>query len=206
VNVATFVAALYVTVPVTLMRVAVVLTVTFPAAVIVAAFIASLKVMFTGEVTATLVAPLTGDTESTVGGTLSTLMNAQTKFDASAFPETSFAPVVIVAVYVVPEASAGDGVNVAVFVAALYATAPATAALVAVTLTVNVLVVSVVASIALLNVALITAFVGTFVARLAGEVDTTVGAVVSLVVKLNWTFAPIAFPATSLTADDTTAV
>jgi hypothetical protein len=64
----------------------------------------------------------------------------------------------------------------------------------------------VVRSIASLNVALITAFVGTFVARLAGEVDTTVGAVVSPVVKLNETSTPAKFPATSFTFAEIVAV
>jgi len=58
----------------------------------------SLNVMFTAAPTATLEAPLAGDTDDTVGGTLSTVMKVQTLFANSALPEASFAPVVIVAV------------------------------------------------------------------------------------------------------------
>jgi len=65
---------------------------------IVVASIASLNVMFTAEFTATLTAPLAGDTDCTVGGMLSAVMKVQTLFAASALPKESCAPVVIVAV------------------------------------------------------------------------------------------------------------
>jgi hypothetical protein len=80
--------------------------------VMVAAFMASLKVAVIVVLTATAVAPFAGTVETTVGG--GAVVNVQTKLAASAAPAGSFAPVVIVAVNRVLLARTVVGVNVAV--------------------------------------------------------------------------------------------
>jgi hypothetical protein len=67
------------------------------AALIVAAFIASLNVAETTVLTGTAVAPLAGTVEMTVGG--APVVSVHRKLAASEAPAASFAPVVIVAVY-----------------------------------------------------------------------------------------------------------
>ena len=88
---------------------------------IVDAVSASLKMAETGVLRLTQVAPLSGETDDTVGGVTSTaVVNFQLKFLSKAFPATSFtpeAPPVIVAVYTVKLANTADGVKVAVLVA-----------------------------------------------------------------------------------------
>jgi len=84
------------------------------AALIVAEFIASLNVAETRVLTGTAVAPLVGNEEITVGALV---VKLQTKLAASAMPNASIAPVVIVAVKV-PDARPPDGVKVAILVAA----------------------------------------------------------------------------------------
>jgi len=81
-------------------------------ALIVAGFMASLKVAEMGVLTATPVAPLIGTVETTVGA--AAVVKVQTKLAASPAPVRSFAPVVIVAVNTVLAASVVAGVNVAV--------------------------------------------------------------------------------------------
>jgi hypothetical protein len=92
------------------------------AALIVAGFIASLNVADTVVLTATLVAPLTGTVETTVGG--EAVVKVHTKLAASGTPVRFFAPVVIVAVNKVLAARIVAGVNVAVVPAKV--TVPAT--------------------------------------------------------------------------------
>jgi len=77
---------------------------------------ASLNVAETKEVfTGTVVAPLAGTAETTVGGAaVAAVANVHTKLAPSATPAGSFAPVVIVAEYRVLLVRATAGVNVAV--------------------------------------------------------------------------------------------
>ena len=82
------------------------------AALIVAGFMASLKLAETAVLTATAVAPLEGTVETTVAG--GAVVNVHTKLGAIGAPAESFAPVVIVAVYKVLVVRAVDGVNVVV--------------------------------------------------------------------------------------------
>ena len=110
-------------------------------------------------------------------------------------PALSFAPAVIVAVYVVEYARLLDGVNVAVV--PVYVTVPVTPLF-----KVNVAVLTVDAVIVSLNVAVIAEFTATFVALLAGLTDVTVGGVVSAVVpvvNVHVLLAVIALPAASFT-------
>src|SRR5579863_2717262 len=73
----------------------------------VAAFIGSLKVAETAELTATPVAPPAGVVEMTVGAPV---VKLHTKLAASELPPGSFAPVVMVAVYNENAASEAAGV------------------------------------------------------------------------------------------------
>ena len=73
---------------------------------------ARLKVAEIAVFTAAAVAPLTGIVETTVGG--AAVVNVHTKLAASAAPVGSFAPVVIVAVYMVLVVRTAVGVNVEV--------------------------------------------------------------------------------------------
>jgi hypothetical protein len=75
---------------------------------------ASLNVAETRVLTGTAVAPVVGNVEITVGVLV---LKLQTKLAASAMPNTSIAPVLIVAVKV-PGARPPDGVKVAILVAA----------------------------------------------------------------------------------------
>lgn len=86
------------------------------AVLMVAGFIARLKVAVTTVLGQIPVIPFRGVTEITVGGAHSALLvvNVHTKLLASALPNVSFAPVVIVAVYKVVNARALGGVKVAV--------------------------------------------------------------------------------------------
>jgi hypothetical protein len=85
------------------------------AALIVAAFIASLNVAEIVVLTGTAEAPLAGAVETTVGGAaVAAVVNVHTKLAARAAPVGSFAPVVIVAVNKVLLARTVIGVNVAV--------------------------------------------------------------------------------------------
>jgi len=81
------------------------------AALIVAAFMASLNVAEIAVLTAAAVAPFAGMVEMTVGG--AAVVKVHTKFAASGAPVGSFAPVVIVAVYKELFRRAAAGVNVA---------------------------------------------------------------------------------------------
>jgi hypothetical protein len=81
------------------------------APVIVAGFIASLKVAASAELAATPVAPLAGTVAITVGAPV---VNVHTKLAAKASPAGSWAPVVMVAVYTVEAASDAVGVKVAI--------------------------------------------------------------------------------------------
>lgn len=81
-------------------------------------FIASEKTTDIVEVSATPLAPLTGEVASTFGGVVSgteAVVNLQVKLAASALPAASFAAVVMVAVYWVEPARLAEGVNLAVF-------------------------------------------------------------------------------------------
>jgi len=76
---------------------------------------ASLNVAETRVLTGTVVAPLAGTVETTVGGAaVAAVANVHTKFAASGAPVGSFAPAVIVAVNKVLLARTAAGVNVAV--------------------------------------------------------------------------------------------
>jgi hypothetical protein len=81
---------------------------------IVAAFMASLNVAETRVLTGTALAMLAGTVEITVGALV---LKLQTKLAASAMPNASIAPVLIVAVKA-PGAMPLDGVKVAILVAA----------------------------------------------------------------------------------------
>ena len=84
-------------------------------ALMVVAFMASLKVAEMVVLTATPVAPFAGTVETAVGGAaVAAVVNVHTKLAASGTPVGSFAPVVIVAVYKVLLARATAGVSVAV--------------------------------------------------------------------------------------------
>jgi hypothetical protein len=85
---------------------------------IVAGFIAWLNVaVITAVLGQTRVEPFGGVTEVTVGGHVAEVVNVHTKLAASAMPNVSCAPVVIVAVKVVLGARVPEGVNVAILVA-----------------------------------------------------------------------------------------
>ena len=83
------------------------------AVLIVAGFMARLKVAEIAVFTDEAVPPLTGTVEVTVGG--AAVVKVQTKSAASVVPVGSFAPVVIVAIYNVLVVRTAVGVNVAVF-------------------------------------------------------------------------------------------
>ena len=99
---------------------------------------------------------------------------------ASALPEGSFAPVVIVAVYTVLPARGAEGVNVAVVPE--YATVPATDVDPCLSVNADVLIVD--ASIVSLNVAEGLIPVATEAAFDAGTTDKTVGGVTSAIVAV----------------------
>ena len=85
---------------------------------IVAGFIAWLNVaVITAVLEQTEVEPFGGVTEVTVGGHVAEVVNVHTKLAASAMPNVSFAPVVIVAVKVLG-ARPAEGVKVTILVAA----------------------------------------------------------------------------------------
>ncbi len=114
---------------------------------------------------------------------------------ANELPATSLAPVVMVAVYTLENASEEDGLNVAVFLSALSVTEPAI--VVGPSFSVNVDVVMVDGFIASLNVARILALTTTLLAWLAGLVLATVGLTVSTVM-ITAVDAGEVFPAASL--------
>jgi hypothetical protein len=126
VNVATEPAATYVTTPVTL-------TPPGPVTVklmglIVAGFIASLKAAVSARLIGTLVLPVAGTVEMTVGGVgAGTVLKLHTKALASPLPARSVAPVVIVAVNKVLVASRAAGVKVATVPVQLIVSATAVA-------------------------------------------------------------------------------
>jgi len=80
--------------------------------VMVAGFMASLKVAETSVLTATEVARFAGTVDTTAGG--GAVVKVQAKFAARAAPAGSFAPVVIVAVNSLLAARTSVGVKVAV--------------------------------------------------------------------------------------------
>ena len=82
------------------------------AALIVAGFMASLNVAEIVPLTVTVVAPLTGVVETTVGG--AAVVKLHTKLANNVWPARSCAPVVIVAVNTVLLARTAVGSNVAV--------------------------------------------------------------------------------------------
>ena len=124
---ATRVAALYVTVLVTIVPEAVARSVMF-AALIVAGSIASLNVIVTSEFGATPVAPFAGVVEVTVGGRSSRVVNVHTFASARLLPARSFAPVLIVAVIEEKFGSPPVGTRTARRVSALYVTVAGRAA------------------------------------------------------------------------------
>ena len=141
------------------------------AAPIVAGFIALLNVVETRVLTGTAVAPFAGIVEITVGAPV---VKLHTKLAASALPNVSFAPVVIVAVKAVPGARLAPGWKVAIFVPATYVTCPDTLAPPEVKVNVEVLIVA--RFIALLKVAVITAVLTT-VEPSGGVAEVTLGGV-----------------------------
>ena len=82
------------------------------AALMVVAFMTSLNVAEIVVLIATAVAPFTGTVEITVGG--AAVVNVRTELAASGAPVESFAPVLIVVVYVMLLERAVVGVKVAV--------------------------------------------------------------------------------------------
>jgi len=139
--------------------------------VIVAAFIASLKVAEILVLVGTPVAPFAGLVEVTVG--MLAVVKVQTKLLASALPAGSLAPVVIVPVNLMLGARLLAGVNVAVVPEAVTVPGrgvPLGPAMVKVT------VLSVVGFITLLKVAVMTWVTGTAAAPFVGFVETTKGA------------------------------
>lgn len=141
-----------------------------PVAVTVAGFIASLNVAVILRLMGTLIAPLTGLVEITVG--IVPVVKLHTKLFARAVPIASVAPVLIVAVYIELGASGVAGVKVAVVPE--YVTVPVTEAP-AGPMTVNEEVLIEVGFMALLNVAVIKDATGTAVAPFAGVTLTTAG-------------------------------
>ena len=131
-NVATRVAVLYTTVDVISVLVDVVLN-SMVLVPIVVGFMASLKVTATAIVGATLVAPLAGLTEVTVGRVVSEpvpVLKVEVKFVAKALPAISLTrgsavPPLTVRVKVVDDARVEEGVNVARRVAPSYVTVEA---------------------------------------------------------------------------------
>ena len=146
---------------------------------IVAGFIASLKVALTAWLVATPVTPLgVGTVEITVGAVgAGTVRKFQAKLLAMGSPCVSKAPVVIVAVYKVLVASGLDGVKIATKPLPVQLTVPVTEPTGAGAATVNVVVERVEQLIALLNVALMGWLSRTPVALGDGIVETTVGSV-----------------------------
>src|SRR5688500_7124926 len=92
--------------------------------VIVVTSIGSLHVTRTVVLVGTPVARFAGCTLETCGGTTSIVVNVHVFAAPIGLPEASRAPVVTVAVYDVPPVSGADGVNVALFVPAVYVTVP----------------------------------------------------------------------------------
>jgi hypothetical protein len=159
-------------------------------ALMVAAFMASLKVAEIVVLMGTAVDPLTGTVEITVGG--EAVVKVHTKLAASGTPVGSFAPVVIVAVNKVPVARIVVGVNVAVVPAKV--TVPATDVAPG-PVKVNVAALIVAGFMASLKVAEIGVLTATPVAPFTGTVETTVagGAVVKVHTKLAVSPAPVGF-------------
>jgi len=138
--------------------------------------------------TATLVAPLTGTVEITVGA--GAVVKVHTKLAARGTPVGSFAPVVMVAIYKVLFASPVAGANVAVVPAKV--TAPVTGEAPGPVI-VNVAALIVAGFIPSLNVAEIVVLTDTPVAPFTGIVEMTVGggAVVKVQTKLVASGAPV---------------
>jgi hypothetical protein len=160
------------------------------AVLIVAGFMASLKVAEIVVLTATPVDPLTGTVEITVGA--GAVVNVHTKLVASLAPVGSFAPVVIVAMNKVAVARADVGVNVAVVPANV--TVPFTGVAPG-PVKVNVAALIVAGFMASLNVAEMVVLTATPAAPLTGTVETKVGeaAVVKVQTKLAASPAPVGF-------------
>src|ERR1700730_17748868 len=141
-----------------------------PAAVTVAGFMASLKVAVILRLMGILIAALTGFVEMTVG--MVPVVKLHTELPARALPFASFAPVVIVAVYMELAANMVAGVKVAVVPEKV--TVPVTMRPAGPT-AVNEEALSDVGFMALLNVAVITDPTGTVIAPFAGVTLTTSG-------------------------------
>jgi hypothetical protein len=138
------------------------------APLIVAGFMASLKVAETRVLTATATAPAEGTVEITAGPVV---VKLQTKLLISALPPGSVAPVVIVATNKVLAASVVVGVKVAV--APLRVTDPATAPPGPVTVKDAILIDA--GAITVLKVAVTVLLRATFTAPLSGVTEVTVG-------------------------------
>lgn len=129
---------------------------------------------------ATLVAAFAGNVEDTVGGVISgaaLVVKRQTKLDCKALPATSFAAVVMVAVYCVLAARLAEGTNTTPVPLAL--TAPTTCAPPVAVFTVKLVMVRLLLSIASEKFADTDVFKLTPVAKFAGEMEETIGGVVS---------------------------
>jgi hypothetical protein len=150
------------------------------------------KVAVTLVLATTLVASVAGTLVETVGGAESAVVNAHVFGAVIATPDRFFA--VIEAVWDVASARAALGVRVALRVVASYDTVPATATpapVFSVSWTL-------VGSIGWAKVAVTAVVVATFVARFVGIVDVTVGAVPSVVVKVQVFAVAIGVPDTLL--------
>jgi len=154
--------------------------------VMVAGFMASLKVAEIRVLTATAAAAFAGTVETTVGG--GAVVKVHTKLAANPAPAGSFAPVVIVAVNKVLPARTSVGVKVAVEPA--YVTTPATGVAPG-PVKIKVAPLIVAAFMGSVNVADTTVLTGTVVAPAAGTVEITVG---RPVVKLHTKFAAKGLP------------
>jgi len=159
-------------------------------ALIVAGFIARLKVAETIVLGHTPTAPLAGNVEITAGAThgLAPVAKVHTKLLASAMPNMSVAPVVMVAVYAVLSARGFNGVKVKIVLVVSWVIVPVTPGA-----TVKVVALMVEGFIALLKVAVITALGHTPAAPLAGATEITVGGLrVGLVPALSGSLHPAA--------------
>jgi hypothetical protein len=169
-------------------------------ALMVAGFIASLKVAVMTEAGHIPTARFGGATEITVGAphAVVPVVNDQTKLFAKELPSKSAAPVVMVAVNRVFRARAVDGVKVAV--EAAYVTTPSTG-VVPGPVNVNVEPLMVAGFIASLKVAVATVLEQTPVVAVGGVSEITVGGTqaVAAVVNVHTSFAARALPNMSFT-------
>ena len=175
------------------------------AVVRLAGFIASLKLAVTAVLIATVVAPLAGKTELTVGAVVSgaaLVVKLDVKGAASVLPATSRAAVLSITVQLVLDGSALPGVKLALLLLIAVPTVPVMA-VPAGQASVRLLPVRLSGSMASLKLRVTALLIAMPVAPAAGSTAVTVGRVVSaaaLVVKLQLKGAASALPAVSRAA------